>query len=391
MYDENINKEIRGNYIFPPLNLLKRNNRNSVSTDELKEKAIKIQQTLCSFGVNATVTNITIGRRFIRYELQIAQGTRIRQILNRSNDIKLNLAATNIYIEAPIPGKAAVGIDVENESDFTVMLREMFETSEFMTFPSDLAFAVGMDIEGCPVVADIAKMPHLLIGGTTGSGKTTCIDSIIMSILYKALPTDVKMILIDTKAINLSTYNGIPHLMIPVVTNPREALSALNWAISEAINRHNKFADWNVRDLKGYNKRGQKKLPQILIVIDDFSDLMAIAAKETEDIIVRFVRVAREAGMHLVIATQRPSADVITGLIKCNIPSRIAFKVFSATDSRVILDDAGAEKLLGNGDMLFCSQGCQEAVRIQGTYASDSEILNAVDFIKNQIFTKDAH
>ena len=319
---------------------------------------------------------------------------KVSKIVGLADDIKLNLAATDIRIEAPIPGKAAVGIEVPNKENSTVALRDLLESKEFSEFSSRLAFAVGKDIGGKTVVADIAKMPHMLIAGSTGSGKSVCINTLIMSILYKAHPDEVKLIMVDPKVVELSVYNGIPHLLIPVVTDPKKAAAALHWGVAEMTDRYKKFADFNVRDLKGYNKaveqmkaRGEEapaKMPQIVIIVDELADLMMVAPGEVEESICRLAQLARAAGIHLIIATQRPSVDVITGLIKANMPSRVAFAVSSGVDSRTILDMNGAEKLLGKGDMLFYPQGYPKPARIQGAFVSDSEVSDVVDFLKNQ-------
>ena len=362
---------------------------------ELKETALRLQQTLKNFGVNVTVTDISQGPAVTRYELQPEQGVKVSKIVGLADDIKLNLAATDIRIEAPIPGKAAVGIEVPNKENMAVSLRDLLETKEFKEFGSKLAFAVGKDIGGKTVVTDIAKMPHMLIAGSTGSGKSVCINSIIMSILYKAKPDEVKLIMIDPKVVELSVYNGIPHLLIPVVTDPKKAAGALHWAVAEMSERYKKFADLNVRDLKGYNKAVEASggmidgepvsaMPQILIIVDELADLMMVAPGEVEESICRLAQLARAAGIHLIIATQRPSVDVITGLIKANMPSRIAFAVSSGVDSRTILDSNGAEKLLGKGDMLFAPQGYPKPARIQGAFVSDEEVSDVVDFLKNQ-------
>ena len=339
-----------------------------------------------------TVTNVSCGPTVTRYEIQPEQGVKVSRIVGLSDDIKLNLAAADIRIEAPIPGKAAVGIEVPNKTNSSVTLRSLLESQAFRRFPSKLAFAVGKDIAGQPVVADIAKMPHLLIAGATGSGKSVCINTLIMSILYKASPDEVKLIMIDPKVVELSVYNGIPHLYIPVVTDPKKAAGALNWAVSEMTDRYNKFAEYNVRDLAGYNAKVRrlegiedenkpKELPQIVIIVDELADLMMVAPGEVEDAICRLAQLARAAGLHLIIATQRPSVNVITGLIKANMPSRIALAVASGVDSRTILDMNGAEKLLGKGDMLFYPQGYQKPARVQGAYVSDDEIVKVVDFL----------
>ena len=356
---------------------------------------MRLQQTLGTFGVKVTVTDISQGPSVTRYELQPEQGVKVSKIVGLADDIKLNLAATDIRIEAPIPGKAAVGIEVPNKENTAVAFRDLVESKEFKEFPSNLAFAVGKDIGGKIVVADIAKMPHMLIAGATGSGKSVCINTIIMGILYKAKPEDVKMIMVDPKVVELSVYNGIPHLLIPVVTDPKKAAAALHWGVAEMTDRYKKFADYNVRDLKGYNKKVEsmrasgdpeapEKLPQILIIVDELADLMMVSPGEVEESICRLAQLARACGIHLIIATQRPSVDVITGLIKANMPSRVAFAVSSGVDSRTILDMVGAEKLLGKGDMLFYPQGYPKPARIQGAFVSDKEVGDVVDYLKNQ-------
>lgn len=384
-------------YHFPPYNrLAKGKGRNGSNSDrELKETALRLQQTLGTFGVKVTVTDISQGPSVTRYELQPEQGVKVSKIVGLADDIKLNLAATDIRIEAPIPGKAAVGIEVPNKEVSGVALRDLLESDEFKNFPSKLAFAVGKDIAGKTVVADIAKMPHMLIAGATGSGKSVCINTIIMGILYKAHPDDVKLIMIDPKVVELSVYNGIPHLLIPVVTDPKKAAAALHWGVAEMTERYKKFADYNVRDLAGYNKKVEsmkasgdadapEKMPQILIIVDELADLMMVSPGEVEESICRLAQLARACGIHLIIATQRPSVDVITGLIKANMPSRVAFAVSSGVDSRTILDMVGAEKLLGKGDMLFYPQGYPKPARIQGAFVSDKEVSDVVDFLKNQ-------
>jgi S-DNA-T family DNA segregation ATPase FtsK/SpoIIIE len=371
-----------------------RSGRGQMTERNIKETAVKLQNTLESFGVHVTVTNVSCGPAVTRYELQPEQGVKVKSITSLADDIKLNLAASEVRIEAPIPGKSAVGIEVPNKENYVVTLREMLESKEFTEHPSDIAFAVGRDIGGQIIVTDIAKMPHLLIAGATGSGKSVCINTLIISILYKSGPADVRMIMIDPKVVELNVYNGIPHLLIPVVTDPKKAAAALNWAVAEMTNRYKKFAEAGVRDLVGYNEKareqaylnGEKyqKMPQIVIIIDELSDLMMVAPGEVEDSICRLAQMARAAGIHLIIATQRPSVNVITGLIKANIPSRIAFAVSSAVDSRTIIDGSGAEKLLGKGDMLFFPSGYPKPVRIQGSYVSDKEVSSVVDFlIKN--------
>jgi S-DNA-T family DNA segregation ATPase FtsK/SpoIIIE len=384
-------------YKFPPVGLLAKGKGKAGgnSEKELRETAARLQQTLDTFGVRVTVTDISQGPAVTRYELQPEQGVKVSKIVGLADDIKLNLAATDIRIEAPIPGKAAVGIEVPNKENAAVAFRDLVESKEFKEFPSKLAFAVGKDIGGQIVVTDIAKMPHLLIAGATGSGKSVCINTIIMGILYKAHPDEVKMIMIDPKVVELSVYNGIPHLLIPVVTDPKKAAAALHWGVAEMTDRYKKFADFNVRDLKGYNKKVEsmqasgdpeapKKLPQILIIVDELADLMMVAPGEVEESICRLAQLARACGIHLIIATQRPSVDVITGLIKANMPSRIAFAVSSGVDSRTILDMVGAEKLLGKGDMLFYPQGYPKPARVQGAFVSDKEVSDVVDFLKNQ-------
>ncbi|MBD5520422.1 MAG: DNA translocase FtsK [Lachnospiraceae bacterium] len=384
-------------YRFPSLNLLAKGKRKSGDNSdmELKETAHRLQQTLSTFGVKVAITEISQGPSVTRYELQPEQGVKVSKIVGLADDIKLNLAATDIRIEAPIPGKAAVGIEVPNKENSAVALRDLLETREFKEFPSNLAFAVGKDIGGKIVVADIAKMPHMLIAGATGSGKSVCINTIIMGILYKAHPDDVKLIMIDPKVVELSVYNGIPHLLIPVVTDPKKAAAALHWGVAEMTERYKKFADYNVRDLNGYNKKLESmreqgesdvpdKLPQILIIVDELADLMMVAPGEVEESICRLAQLARACGIHLIIATQRPSVDVITGLIKANMPSRVAFAVSSGVDSRTILDMVGAEKLLGKGDMLFYPQGYPKPARVQGAFVSDKEVSDVVDFLKNQ-------
>lgn len=383
-------------YRFPPLDLLKKNEKQAgESKKQLQETASKLQQTLKNFGVNVTITNISCGPTVTRYELQPEMGVKVSKIVNLSDDIKLNLAAADIRIEAPIPGKAAIGIEVPNKENVMVSFRELVEAEEFQSHPSKISFCVGKDIGGKVTVADIAKMPHLLIAGSTGSGKSVCINTIIMSILYKADPKDVKLIMVDPKVVELSVYNGIPHLMIPVVTDPKKAAGALRWAVAEMDDRYQKFAQTNVRDLKGYNAKIEslpdvegeakpEKLPQIVIIVDELADLMMVAAGEVEESICRLAQLARAAGIHLIIATQRPSVNVITGLIKANMPSRIAFAVTSGVDSRTILDMVGAEKLLGKGDMLFYPQGIPKPVRVQGAFVSDREVSDVVKFIKEE-------
>ena len=393
-------KKVQKPYVIPPLSLLQKPVRQDLDTrEEIRQNAITLQETLKSFGVNVTITNISIGPAVTRYELQPEIGVKVSKIVSLTNDIKMRLAAADIRIEAPIPGKSAVGIEVPNKHGATVFLGDVLGSGEFQGAKAKLAFGVGKDIAGKTIVTDIAKMPHLLIAGATGSGKSVCINTLIMSLLFKYKPEDVRMIMIDPKVVELSVYNGIPHLLIPVVTDPKKAASALNWAVAEMTDRYKKFAESGSRDLKGYNEKimavrndpeipeDQKpeKLPQIVIIIDELADLMMVSSQEVEDAICRIAQLARAAGMHLVIATQRPTVDVITGLIKANVPSRIAFAVSSGTDSRTIIDMNGAEKLLGKGDMLFFPQGIPKPVRVQGAFVSDQEVSDVVDFIKKEM------
>ena len=391
------NEVVKKEYHYPPLKLLKRGDGKSQgdSDEHLRKTAKKLQDTLHNFGVNVTVTNVSCGPTVTRYELQPEMGVKVSKIVNLADDIKLNLATPDIRIEAPIPGKAAVGIEVPNKENHAVMLRELLQSQEFQTAKSKLAFAVGKDIAGKPVVTDIAKIPHLLIAGATGSGKSVCINTLIVSILYKAKPEEVKLIMIDPKVVELSVYNGIPNLLIPVVTDPKKAAGALNWAVTEMMGRYNTFAEFGVRNLQEYNRKvddmripeGEERperMPQIVIVVDELADLMMVAPGEVEDAICRLAQLARAAGIHLIIATQRPSVNVITGLIKANMPSRIAFSVSSGVDSRTILDMNGAEKLLGKGDMLFYPQGYQKPARLQGAFVSDEEVSAIVDFLADK-------
>jgi len=377
------------NYEFPPITLLSEGNKKGIkgSKKVLADTASKLQKTLYSFGVSAKVENVSVGPAITRYELKPAEGVRVSKIANLADDIALNLAAKTIRIEAPIPGKQAVGIEVPNEESEMVHIREILETDAFTNSKSKLAFALGKDVSGEAVVADIAKMPHVMIAGATGSGKSVCINTLISSIIYKAKPSEVKLVMVDPKIVELSVYNGIPHLLIPVVTDPKKAAGALAWAVQEMENRYTMFASKGVRDLKGYNEAVEQKgelgkLPHIVIIIDELADLMMVAKGDVEDAICRLAQKARAAGMHLVIATQRPSVDVITGLIKANIPSRIAFAVSSQVDSRTILDQVGAEKLLGKGDMLFFPTGSPKPTRIQGSFISDKEVEKIVNFVK---------
>lgn len=376
-------------YEYPPVELLSKADKKTLKggAKALTETATKLQKTLYSFGVSAKVENVSVGPAITRYELKPAEGVRVSKIANLADDIALNLAAETIRIEAPIPGKQAVGIEVPNKEKEAVHLREVLESEEFGESSSKLTVALGKDVAGNIQLADIAKMPHLLIAGSTGSGKSVCINTIITSIIYKSKPSEVKMVMVDPKVVELSVYNGIPHLLIPVVTDPKKAAGALAWAVQEMDNRYNLFAQKGVRDIKGYNKaiekeEGSGKLPQIVIIVDELADLMMVAAKDVEEAICRLAQKARAAGMHLVIATQRPSVDVITGLIKANVPSRIAFAVSSQVDSRTIIDSVGAEKLLGKGDMLFFPAGAPKPVRVQGAFVSDEEVEKIVDFVK---------
>ncbi len=383
------------NYEFPPIILLKQGTEKVLKGTKktLTDTANKLQKTLYSFGVSAKVENVSVGPAITRYEIKPAEGVRVSKIANLADDIALNLAAESIRIEAPIPGKQAVGIEIPNKENEVVHLRDILESDKFIDAKSKLTIALGKDVAGEEVITDIAKMPHVLIAGSTGSGKSVCINTLITSIIYKAKPSEVKLVMIDPKIVELSVYNGIPHLLIPVVTDPKKAAGALAWAVQEMENRYSLFAGKGVRDLKGYNNELDKenvstgKLPQIVIIIDELADLMMVAAKDVEDAICRLAQKARAAGMHLVIATQRPSVDVITGLIKANVPSRVAFAVSSQVDSRTILDMAGAEKLLGKGDMLFYPAGASKPTRIQGAFVDDKEVEKIVDFIKSNTDT----
>lgn len=382
-------------YVFPPVSLLAmpKETSHGVTDDELRNTALKLQDTLKSFNVNVNMGAVTCGPTVTRYELFPEQGVRVNKITNLADDLKLNLAASSIRIEAPIPGKSAVGIEIPNPEPGSVAFRELLEGEAFQKAKSPVTFAVGKDIGGNTIMTDIAKMPHLLIAGATGSGKSVCINTLIMSVLYKANPDDVKLIMIDPKVVELSVYNGIPHLFCPVVTDPKEASAALNWAVREMMDRYNKFTELGVRNISGYNekiktvpdaeKAGYAKMPLLIIIVDEFADLMMVASKEVEDSVCRIAQLARAAGIHLVLATQRPSVNVITGIIKANIPSRIAFSVSSAIDSRTILDKGGAEKLIGKGDMLFFPSGYSEPVRVQGAFVSDKEVSDVVEFLRN--------
>ena len=382
-------------YHTPPISLLKKGRKAGGDSDaHLRATALKLEQTLRNFGVGVHVTNASCGPSVTRYELQPEQGVKVSKIVGLSDDIKLNLAVADLRIEAPIPGKAAVGIEVPNKENSAVMLRDLLESPEFKNSSSKISFAVGKDIGGKTVVADIAKMPHVLIAGATGSGKSVCINTLIMSVLYKADPNEVKLIMIDPKVVELSVYNGIPHLLIPVVTDPKKAAGALNWAVGEMSRRYQAFAKYNVRDMKGYNEKikslgvqteeGDKlePMPQIIIIVDELADLMMVAPGDVEEAICRLAQLARAAGIHLVLATQRPSVNVITGLIKANMPSRIAFSVSSGVDSRTIIDMNGAEKLLGKGDMLFYPSGYQKPARVQGSFVTDKEVQQVVEYLR---------
>ena len=375
------------NYKIPSVNLL--NKIDKRADDNSKKKVLKnaslLEKTLADFGVEAKVNQVTVGPTITRYEIQPSPGVKVSKIVNLTDDIALSLAARSIRMEAPIPGKSAIGIEVPNETPLMVGLREVFESEEFKKFDSPLAMALGKDISGKPVIGDIGKMPHLLIAGSTGSGKSVCVNTLISSILYKARPDEVKLLLIDPKVVELANYNGIPHLLIPVVTDPKKAANALNWAVVEMNKRYKMFAENGVKDITSYNEKCEEKLPKIVIIIDELADLMMASANDVEDYICRLAQMARAAGMHLIVATQRPSVDVITGVIKANIPSRIAFAVSSQTDSRTILDMGGAEKLLGKGDMLFYPLGASKPVRLQGAFISENESQNVIDFVKSQV------
>ncbi len=386
-------------YVYPTTRLLAKGDPSQTgdSREHLMEMSQRLQMTLTNFGVDAHVTDVTCGPSVTRYEIQPEIGVKVSKIVNLADDIKLNLAVPDIRIEAPIPGKAAIGIEVPNKENVTVPFRELIESREFKNHPSKLSFCTGKDIGGKIIIADIAKMPHVLIAGATGSGKSVCINTIIMSILFKASPQEVRMIMIDPKVVELSAYNGIPHLLLPVVTDPKKAAGALNWGVAEMTNRYQKFAEYNVRDLKSYNKKVEEvtasmdaeglegerpeKMPQILIIVDELADLMMAAPGDVEGAICRLAQLARACGIHLVIATQRPSVNVITGLIKANMPSRIAFAVTSGVDSRTILDMNGAEKLLGKGDMLFYPQDYKKPLRVQGSFVSDGEVADVVSYV----------
>jgi DNA segregation ATPase FtsK/SpoIIIE-like protein len=380
------------NYQLPSLNILSKNERQTISAEsrtQVLENSRILEETLRSFRIEAKVVEVSVGPTVTRYDLSPGPGVKVSSISNLSNDLALSLAAQGLRIEAPVPGKSAVGIEIPNKEPQGVFLREIIEDERFVNFPSKLAFAVGKDIAGSPIITDVARMPHLLIAGATGSGKSVCINTLIASLLYKARPDEVKLLMIDPKVVELSVYNGIPHLLIPVVTDPKKASGALSWAVAEMENRYNMFAETGCRDIKGYNKFASEKLteselPQIVIIIDELADLMMTCKGEVEESICRLAQKARACGIHLIVATQRPSVDVITGLIKANIPSRLAFAVSSGTDSRTVLDMYGAEKLLGKGDMLFLPMGKNKPIRVQGGFISDKEVEQLVTFLKKQ-------
>ncbi len=375
-------------YTFPPIDLLAtaKKSKHNVSEADITSNAKKLVDTLASFGVQAKVLQVTKGPAITRYELQPMAGVKVSKIVNLADDIALNLAAQGVRIEAPIPGKAAIGVEIANQEIDMVTMREVLESDEFKNHPSKLAVALGKDISGKPIILDLAKMPHLLIAGQTGSGKSVCVNSIIASIMYKANPNEVKLLLVDPKVVELSIYNGIPHLDTPVVTKPKKAAGALSWAVTEMMQRYDTFAEAKVREIKAYNTYAKQKnlplMPQIVIIIDELADLMMAAPSEVEDSICRLAQLARAAGMHLVIATQRPSVNVITGTIKANIPSRIAFATSNGIDSRTILDSSGAEKLLGRGDMLYHPTGAPKPIRVQGAFLSDAERDSIIEFVK---------
>jgi S-DNA-T family DNA segregation ATPase FtsK/SpoIIIE len=392
--DFNIRVETSDSYKFPPLDLLKKGkssaSRGGDTEQDLRNKAIKLEDTLHSFNIDAKVVNVTQGPAVTRYEVHPNSGVKVKGIKSLADDIALNMEAKSIRIEAPIPGKAAVGIEIENDRINMVTMREMIDSAAFRNAKSKISFAVGKDIAGNSIVSDLKAMPHLLIAGSTGSGKSVCINSIITSILYKARPDEVKLVLVDPKVVELANYNGIPHLLIPVVTEPAKAAAALNWAVAEMDERYKRFAEEGSRELDSYNKimagKGEedKVMPQIVIIIDELADLMMAAPSQVEDSICRLAQKARAAGMHLIVATQRPSVDVITGVIKANIPSRIAFAVSSQVDSRTILDMSGAEKLVGKGDMLFNPLGSGKPIRVQGAFISDNEVHDVIEYVKAQ-------
>lgn len=375
------------NYKKPPTDLLNSvNNKNDKrSRQRVLQNAKQLEQTLKDFGVDATINQVTVGPTITRYEIQPKPGVKVSKIVNLTDDIALSLAAKSIRMEAPIPGKSAIGIEVPNDEPHMVGIREIMESNEFNSFKSPLAMGLGKDVAGNIIIGDIAKMPHLLIAGSTGSGKSVCVNTLITSIIYKSKPDEVKLMLIDPKVVELANYNGIPHLLIPVVTDPKKAANALCWAVTEMNRRYKLFADTQVKDITSYNEKSDNPLPKIVIIIDELADLMMVSANEVEDYVCRLAQMARAAGMHLIVATQRPSVDVITGVIKANIPSRIAFAVSSQTDSRTIIDMGGAEKLLGKGDMLFYPLGASKPMRLQGAFISEEESENVIDYVKKQI------
>ena len=385
-----VGETIKKDYLFPSMDLLNINSKLKLKNEDKKdliENANKLEETLSNFGVEAKVVQVTKGPSVTRFELQPSPGVKVSKIVNLQDDIALGLAANGVRMEAPIPGKAAIGIEVPNKKQSPVFLREVLDSKEFTNTNKNLAFALGKDITGKCIVGDLSKMPHMLIAGATGSGKSVCINSLIISLLYKYSPEQVKLLMVDPKVVELSVYNGIPHLLIPVVTDPKKAAGALNWAVNEMNKRYNLFSQMKVKNIESYNKlfdRGeiQEKLPYIVVIVDELADLMMACPNDVEDYICRLAQMARAAGMHLIIATQRPSVDVITGVIKANIPSRVSFAVSSGTDSRTILDQVGAEKLLGRGDMLYYPIGENKPVRVQGAFISEEEVENVVEFIK---------
>lgn len=384
-------EEVKKDYLFPTMDLLNINSKLKLKNEDKKdliESANKLEETLSNFGVEAKVVQVTKGPSVTRFELQPSPGVKVSKIVNLQDDIALGLAANGVRMEAPIPGKAAIGIEVPNKKQSPVFLREVLDSKEFTNTSKNLAFALGKDITGKCIVGDLSKMPHMLIAGATGSGKSVCINSLIISLLYKYSPDDVKLLMVDPKVVELSVYNGIPHLLIPVVTDPKKAAGALNWAVNEMNKRYNLFSQMKVKNIESYNKlldKGeiQEKMPYIVVIVDELADLMMACPNDVEDYICRLAQMARAAGMHLIIATQRPSVDVITGVIKANIPSRVSFAVSSGTDSRTILDQVGAEKLLGRGDMLYYPIGENKPVRVQGAFISEEEVENVVEFIKD--------
>ncbi len=398
--NEEVNKEISEKiinmpedvkYEFPPIDLLNINSNTKMNKEDKKEllaNANRLEETLNSFGVEAKIIQVTKGPSVTRFELQPSPGVKVSKIVNLSDDIALSLAARGVRIEAPIPGKSAVGIEVPNKELTAVFLREVLESNEYASTSRNLSFALGKGIDGNCMVTDLSKMPHLLIAGATGSGKSVCINTLIMSLLFKYSPQEVKLLMVDPKVVELSIYNGIPHLLIPVVTDPKKAAGALNWAVNEMNRRYKLFAENGMRNIEGYNDLYDKgkiaeRLPWIVMIVDELADLMMACPHEVEEYIARLAQMARAAGMHLVIATQRPSVDVITGVIKANIPSRISFAVSSQIDSRTILDSSGAEKLLGRGDMLFYPVGESKPIRIQGAFISEGEVEKVVNYIKS--------